>query len=46
MSEYMVVSAVFLQKLVDEVNRHIKEGWTVSGGISACSGPYCQAMVR
>ena len=48
--EYTVVSAGFLDDLIDKVNELIAQGWTPHGGVASDSGGdetvYLQALVR
>ena len=49
--EYSVIKESELENLIDDVNRAIKEGWKLQGGISAVIYPrggadWAQALVR
>ena len=58
MKEYTVIQAWVVEKLVEQVNEHIKQGWQPCGGIavaydatdiggqSVSQAIFCQAMVR
>lgn len=41
-TEYRVVVGNSPEELSDLVNKHIKEGWTISGGVAMCieTSPY------
>lgn len=34
MIEYCIVASIDVQKLVNDVNKHINEGWVPQGGLS------------
>jgi hypothetical protein len=46
--EYQVVEAEYLVEIQDEVNKEIRKGWTLQGGVAYNSnmGYYMQAMIR
>lgn len=53
--EYLVLREVYLDNLVEAVNKHIQNGWKPLGGINACRDKwgagndevaYLQALVK
>ena len=44
--EYRVVQFGSFVELEKEVNRLLRAGWQLQGGVSTTSGFYCQALVR
>jgi hypothetical protein len=42
--EYKILEYEVPSKLVEAVNRHLKEGWRLAGGLCCTSDCYAQAM--
>ena len=45
-TEYNVVYYTNFDKFVQEVNRHLEEGWTLQGGCTHSQGLFVQALSR
>lgn len=44
--EYIVINEISIDKLVEEVNKKISEGFEPLGGISTVQQNYQQAMIK
>ena len=44
--QYKILSASWSERLEDEVNRYLAMGWKLSGGVSASSQGFFQAITK
>lgn len=46
MKKFIVIHGCIINDFIDEVNRYLKEGWVVQGGICYADGIYSIAMIN